>query len=83
MRAWTAPPPPPAPAGQPGLLLLERLVADVARRGSEAVFAGHSPVVHKDEGTCSRHQGKDGHHDEDEVAGSQAWLRPCALTCRE
>lgn len=75
--------PPPPPAGQLGLLLIECLVADSARRGSEAVSAGHSLVVHKDEGTCSRHQGKDGHRDEDEVAGSQAWLRPWALTCRE
>lgn len=76
-------PAPHPPPGRPGLLLREHLVAEVVRLGSEVVLAGRSLVVHNDKGTCSCHQGKDSHHDEDEVAGSQAWLRTWTLTCRQ
>lgn len=76
-------PAPHPPPGQPGLLLIEHLVAEVIRLGSAVVFASHSLVVHEDEGPCSCHQGKGSHHDEDKVASSQAWLRTWTLTCRE
>lgn len=65
------------------LLLREHLVAEVIRAGSEVVFARHSLVLHDDKRSCPCHRGKDGHRDEDEVAGRQACLGTWMLTCRE
>ena len=63
------------PAGQPGSLLMERLVAEVVRPGFEVVFSSHSLVMPDEEGSCPSHRGAGGSHNEDQVAGSQA--RPC------
>lgn len=70
------------PSGQPGLLVLEHLVAEVVGLGFEVVLPGHSLVAHNEKGSCPCHHSKDGHHDEDDVAGSQAQLRIWRLTCR-
>lgn len=70
------------PAERPGLLVVERLVAEVVRLGFEGVLPGHPLVAPDEKGRCPCHHGKDGHHDEDNVAGGQAWLRTWRLTCR-
>ena len=63
------------PVGQPGSLLVERLVAEVVGPGFEVVLSSHSLVVPDKEGNGPGHQGAGSPHDEDQVAGSQA--RPC------
>lgn len=66
----------------PAASVIEHLVAEVVRLGFEVVLSGHPLVAHDEKGGGPRHQGEDGHHDEDEVAGRQAWLRTWSLTWR-
>lgn len=69
-------------SGQPGPLVLEHLVAEVVRLGFEVVLPGGPLVAHNEKGSDPCHHGKDGHHNEDDVAGGQAWLHIWRLTCR-
>ena len=69
------------PTSGAGASFTEGLVAEGARLGLEAVPAGHSLVAQEHKGGCPRHQGKDGHYDERQVTGSQAWLCTWRLSC--
>lgn len=62
--------------------VIEHLVAEVVRLGFAVVLPGHVLVACDDQGGCPRRQGEDGHHDEDDRAGRQPWLRARRLTWR-